>query len=178
VKFALDQRPFDIPVAFWLPDGLDMSKNFEEISKGRVPSDLPIFMPCPTNFDPSCAPEGKHLLLAGTVVPAALSASDVAEKVLDQIEQQIYSLFPSIEEHVLWKHRTNLDYVNMLGGRGAGEVIGLAQTCDQVGKNKPDASMPVEGLYLVGCDAGGRGIGTEQAADSALKVSEMITSSL
>jgi prolycopene isomerase len=77
-------------------------------------------------------------------------------------------------KHILWKHRTNLDYVNSLGGRNAGEVIGLAQTWDQVGKNKPDPRMPVQGLYLVGCDAGGRGVGTEQAADSALKVSDMI----
>jgi prolycopene isomerase len=178
VKFALDRRPFDAPVAFWHPDDLDTDRNLEDMSQGRVPSDLPIYMPCPTNFDPSCAPEGKHLLLAGTIVPAVLSMSDVAEEVLDQIEQQVYSLFPGIEEHILWKHRTNLDYVDMMGGRGAGEVIGLAQTYDQVGKNKPDPRMPVEGLYLVGCDAGGRGIGTEQAADSALKVSEMITDSI
>jgi prolycopene isomerase len=52
----------------------------------------------------------------------------------------------------------------------------LLQSYDQVGENKPDPRTPVEGLYLVGCDAGGRGIGTEQAADSALKVSKMILS--
>jgi hypothetical protein len=34
--------------------------------------------------------------------------------------------------------------------------------------------MPIEGLYLVGCDAGRRGVGTEQASDSALNVSRMI----
>jgi phytoene dehydrogenase-like protein len=45
-----------------------------------------------------------------------------------------------------------------------------------VGRNRPDPRMPVGGLYLVGADAGGRGIGTEMAGDSALKVSEMIES--
>jgi len=34
--------------------------------------------------------------------------------------------------------------------------------------------MPVRGLYLVGADAGGRGIGTEMAGESALNVSKMI----
>ena len=34
--------------------------------------------------------------------------------------------------------------------------------------------MPVKGLYLVGCDAGGVGIGTEQAADSAMNISIII----
>ncbi len=173
LKLALDKKPFEAPAVFYLPDNLNIKKNMEEMERGEVPEDLPIFMPCPTNFDSSLAPEGKHLLLAGTIVPTEMAVPGTAEKILDRIEQQVYSLFPGIKEHVLWKHRTDLDYINTLGGR-AGEVIGLAQTWDQVGRNKPDARMPVEGLYLVGCDAGGRGIGTEQAADSALKVSEMI----
>ena len=42
-------------------------------------------------------------------------------------------------------------------------MIGLAQLYDQEGEYKPDPRTPVEGLYLVGCDAGGRGVGTEQA---------------
>ncbi len=92
----------------------------------------------------------------------------------DKIEEKVQRLFPELYDHIIWKHRTNLDYINMMGGRGAGEVIGLGQRFDQVGKHKPDAKMPIEGLYLVGCDAGGRGIGTEQAADSALKVTENI----
>ena len=37
----------------------------------------------------------------------------------------------------------------------------------------PDPKMPIHGLYLVGADAGGRGIGTEMAGESALYVSRM-----
>ncbi len=37
----------------------------------------------------------------------------------------------------------------------------------QVGKKKPSQRTPVQGLYLVGVDAGARGIGTEQAVASA-----------
>ena len=53
-------------------------------------------------------------------------------------------------------------------------MIGLAQSCDPVGENKPDPRTLVEGLYMAGWAVGGRGIGTEEAADSALKVSKMI----
>ncbi len=175
LKLALDQKPFDAPVMFYLPDGLDLARDMEDMARGEVPEDLQMFMPSPTNFDPECAPEGKHLLLACTMVPSEMPLG-TDEKILDRVEERVFALFPGLEEHLLWKHRTNLDLIKMLGGRDNGNVIGLAQTCDQVGKNKPDARTPVEGLFMVGCDAGGRGIGMEQAADSALKVAEMITS--
>ena len=176
IKYALDSRPFDIPIVVYMPEDLDWSRNMEMMSRGEAPEDIPMFLPCPTFCDPSLAPPGKHVLLAGTAVPADLSASDMAEKILDRMERKIPELLPGIEKHILWKHRTNLSYIDGMGGRGAGEVIGLAQSYDQVGENKPHPRTPVEGLYLVGCDAGGRGVGTEQAADSAIKVSEMILS--
>jgi prolycopene isomerase len=176
IKYALDRRPFDIPIVVYMPEDMEWSQNMEMMSRGEVPKELPMFLPCPTFCDPSLAPAGKHVLLAGTAVPADLSGSDMAEAVLDWMEWKIPQLFPGIQQHILWKHRTNLSYIDGMGGRGAGEVIGLAQSYDQVGENKPDPRTPVEGLYLVGCDAGGRGIGTEQAADSALKVSKMILS--
>jgi len=176
IKYALDRRPFDIPIVVYMPEDMHWSRNMEMMSRGEVPEDVPIFLPCPTFCDPSLAPPGKHILLAGTAVPADLSASDLAEAVLDRMERKIPELLPGIEKHILWKHRTNLSYISGMGGRGAGEVVGLAQSYDQVGENKPDPRTPVEGLYLVGCDAGGRGVGTEQAADSALKVSEIILS--
>jgi prolycopene isomerase len=176
IKYALDRRPFDIPIFVYMPEDMDWSQNMEMMSRGEAPDEVPMLIPCPTFCDPSLAPPGKHVLLAGTAVPADLSASDMAEAILERMEGKISELFPGIEKHILWKHRTNLSYIDGMGGRGAGEVIGLAQSYDQVGENKPDPRTPVEGLYLVGCDAGGRGVGTEQAADSALKVSEMILS--
>ena len=177
IKYALDRPPFDIPIVTYMPEDLNWSQNMEMMLRGEVPEDIPLFLPCPTFCDPSLAPSGKHILLAGTAVPADLSMSNMAEKILDLMEKRIPELFPGIEKHIIWKHRTNLSYIDRMGGRGAGEVIGLAQSHDQTGKNKPDPRTPVQGLYLVGCDAGGRGVGTEQAADSALKVSALIEKS-
>jgi prolycopene isomerase len=59
-----------------------------------------------------------------------------------------------------------------------GEAVGLAQVVGQVGSSKPDARTPLEGLYIVGCDAGGRGAGTHQAVDSGFNVAAMVDSDL
>jgi prolycopene isomerase len=64
-----------------------------------------------------------------------------------------------------------------LPGTG-GEAVGLAQVVGQVGKGKPSARTPLSGLYLVGCDAGGRGAGTHQAVDSGFNVAAMVTADL
>jgi len=176
IKYAVDCRPVDLPITIHYDPGSEFSKNLADMARGIVPDDPPLYIPCPTLADPELAPKGKHLLLVGTIVPASPEANDVAERVLDRVEAKMKDIVPGLYDHVLWKHRTNLDYIGAMGGRGGGEAIGLAQRFDQVGKSKPAARMPVQGLYLVGCDAGGRGIGTEQAADSALKVAEAISS--
>ena len=55
-----------------------------------------------------------------------------------------------------------------------GECIGIAQTMEQEGSNKPNPRTPLEGLYIVGCDAGGKGAATHQAVDSGFRVAEMV----
>lgn len=174
IKYAVDRKPVDLPITIHYDPGCNFSRDLEGMSRGIVPDALPLYMPCTTLVDPTLAPKGKHLLLIGTTVPASLEAREVAERVLDRVEEKIRGIVPGLYGHILWKHRTGLDYIDGLGGRGGGEAIGLAQRFDQVGKGKPEPRMPIEGLWLVGCDAGGRGIGTEQAADSALKVAEAI----
>ncbi len=174
IKYAVDCGLVDLPITIHYDPGSDFSKSLADMSRGVVPDDPPLYIPCPTLADPELAPEGQHLLMVGTVVPASFEAKDLAEKVLDRVEEKMKVIVPGLYDHIVWKHRANLDYIGAMGGRGAGEAIGLAQRFDQVGKLKPAARMPVEGLYLVGCDAGGRGIGTEQAADSALKVVDEI----
>ncbi|MBU2490471.1 MAG: NAD(P)/FAD-dependent oxidoreductase [Proteobacteria bacterium] len=179
LKYALDYRPSEVPILFHYSKKADFSKNLREMLEGKIPEDPALFMPSPTVCDPGLAPPGKHLLMVTTIVPEDLSASPLTERFLDQIEKKMNNLFPGLEEHTIWKHRTNLDWVNqMAGGRGTASVIGLAQSADQVGRNKPSPRTPVQGLYLVGCDAGGRGIGTEQASDSALNTAEMIAADI
>ena len=53
-------------------------------------------------------------------------------------------------------------------------VIGEAQIVGQVGKDRPSSVSPLPGLFFAGADVGQDNIGTELAADSALRVAPII----
>ncbi|MBM3957637.1 MAG: hypothetical protein FJ313_06250, partial [Gemmatimonadetes bacterium] len=165
VKYALDAPVVEYPLTLWIPDMTD-----EEMTSRYVG----VFYPVPSIMDPGLVPEGCQLVLAGAILSPHPKHRDLNEQVLDRIEATMSMLHPGIDDHVVWKLRTGVDYVAAISGRELGEVIGLAQDYRQVGKNRPDPRMPIGGLYLVGADAGGRGIGTEMAGDSALNVSGMV----
>jgi len=112
------------------------------------------------------------------VLSANPKYAELGQMWLDRIEATMQMLHPGIEEHVIWKIRTDIAYTAQISGRDEGEVIGLNQDIRQVGKNRPNPRMPITGLYLVGADAGGRGIGTEMAGESAINVSNMILEDL
>ncbi len=61
----------------------------------------------------------------------------------------------------------------VLPGQG-GECIGLGQVIGQAGRHKPLAKAPLQGLFYVGCDAGGYGVGIHQAVDSAINVAKNV----
>ena len=62
----------------------------------------------------------------------------------------------------------------VIGAGFGGETIGIAQVVGQTGRGKPSIKTPVEGLWIVGCDAGGTGVGTQQAIESGYAVAEAV----
>jgi phytoene desaturase len=165
VKYALDAEVVKAPLACYFPDFNDPK---------LVERQAAIFVPVPSAADPSLAPPGCQLVLAGSLAPPGLEEPAMAEAIcnemLDRIENTMQDLYPGIEDHVVWKIRTDTRYIADISGRWTGEVIGLAQNRHQVGKKRPSSVSPVRGLYFVGADAGGRGVGTEMAVDSALNL--------
>jgi prolycopene isomerase len=99
-----------------------------------------------------------------------------AELVLDE-------LWPDLKNHIVRKEPygakqiSSMSRDSVLPGCG-GEAVGIAQVVGQVGKSKPNARTPLAGLYIVGCDAGGRGAGTHQAVDSGFNVAAMVLADL
>lgn len=77
------------------------------------------------------------------------------------------------KEHYSAREISKLTREQILPGIG-GECIGLGQVVGQCGKHKPNPTSPLPGLFFVGCDSGGRGVGTSQAVDSALNVADMV----
>jgi len=165
VKYALDAEVVPYPMTLWIPDVTDQ----EALDKY-----VGIMYPVPSIPDPDLAPPGCQLVLAGAVLSADPKQKDLNRNVLDRIEATMQMLHPGIEDHVIWKLRTDVEYTSSISGRHLGEVVGISQDYRQVGRNRPSPKMPVPGLYAVGADAGGRGIGTEMAAESALTVSRMV----
>jgi phytoene dehydrogenase-like protein len=169
VKYALDAEVVKAPLACYFPDFSD---------EALVERQAAIFVPVPSAADPSLAPPGCQLVLAGSLAPPGLEEPEMAEAIckemLDRIENTMQDLYPGIEEHIVWKIRTDTRYISEISGRWTGEVIGIAQNRHQVGKKRPSSATPVQGLYLVGADAGGRGVGTEMAVDSALNLWRML----
>ena len=165
VKYALDAEVVKLPLSCYAPDFNDPE---------MVERQGPLFVPGAPVVGPSSVPPGCQLIQAGSLGPPGLEepeqADMICDMVLDRVENTMQDLYPDIEKHVVWKVRTNTQYVANISGRKTGEVIGLAQNRYQCGRNRPSNVSPIENLYLVGADAAGRGVGTEMAADSALNL--------
>ncbi len=172
IKYALDYPIIHYPVVFYMP-ALPSQHVFDYVKKQKVPEDPYIFMPVPSNMDPSLAPPGKQLVIAGTAAPKGAS-DELCHSILDSVHRKICSLFPGFAKAILWEMRTTRMDVGKLTLHPVGEAIGIAQTPSQVGNLRPHHLTPVEGLYLVGADAGARGIGTEMASASALSLADAL----
>lgn len=172
VKYALDRRVIPYPVVFYMPD-IPSEHLFDYIKTGGVPEDPYLFMPVPSNLDPGLAPEGKQLVIAGTPV-APESSNDICRKVLDRVHQRVCALFPDLEKAILWQERGTRADISGITLHREGGAIGLGQFPDQTGRKRPGLNTPVEALWLVGADAGSRGIGTELAAGSAINLFETL----
>jgi len=150
----------------------DPEEKFSSIMEGKVPDTVDLFIPVPSNYDPSLAPEGKQLIIAGTAVPRENFERN-REKWINNSMKTLEEIFPELSSNLMWWEATTPKDLEHLGGKEA-TVVGVAQTVDQVGDKRPSQVLPVEGLYVVGGDAGGWGIGTELAATSAIELSEII----
>lgn len=170
-KLALKKpiTPYKIIISFVSEDPED---RFKKIMKGKIPDEIDLFIPVPSNYDPNIAPKGKQLIIAGTIVPKE-SFQKNKEIWIKNSMNTLQKIFPDLSDNLLWYDITTpIDLETMYGKEGS--VVGICQNIDQTGSSRPPLSFPIEGLYMVGGDAGGWGIGTELAAKSALECSDII----
>ena len=169
VKFLLDRRIESVssPCLLHLPD-LPPGSMFDYLESGALPSDLFLFITIPRIWDAALVPSCKDVLIVGVPAPGSLDMAGLGEEILDRAEEIVDDIFPEMSGCIEDKQRINTPVVSRLSGRDTGECIGLAQEVGQCGTNRPGSALPLSGLYVVGTDTGGRGIGTECAAESAL----------
>lgn len=137
------------------------------IMSGKIPSEINSFIVVPSTFDPSIAPEGKQIVMMSTAVPAGIK-EEYCKPILDALVDVAEHHFPGLREHAVFvEEMLPADAARIMGENAAG--IGIAQEVGQAGVHRPKIAAPLEGLYIVGAEAGGAGVGTELAANSALE---------
>ncbi len=170
---------FDISVSY-SDNGWWNVERYEKVKNGHIPDDVVVYAMVPSNYDPGVAPEGKQLLSAGTVCPSDPGAKEV-EMLIKKTEEMLFELWPEIEpaiEHKIYAGPAQVAALTrdcVQHGQG-GECMGLGQIAGQCGRTRPSAKTSVNGLFLVGIDAGGNaGMGLHQSVDSAIKVSRTVS---
>jgi len=166
LKVALKEKITEHPCHFIMPE--DSERSFRDVDAGKPPGNMFFFMPIPSNLDPQLAPSGTQLITVGTPCPE--NPNTDFEPWIARLKENLNEIFPNIFDKALWTEATTPKDIANWTGRFSGSAIGLAQTPEQAGENRPKAISPIKGLYYVGADVQGRGIGTELAADSALKL--------
>jgi prolycopene isomerase len=154
------------------------SDRFARMKSDWLPEELSVFNVVPAFYDSSLAPEGKQCALVGTFCSPDPEIG-IMDRLWERLDETVENIWPGLEECTESKVRygnaqvSGLTRDSAVPGQG-GECIGLAQIVGQCGRDKPSAKAPLRGLFYVGCDAGGYGCGTHQAADSGVNVAGMV----
>ena len=152
---------------------------FTSITSGKVPPVVPFYCPVPSNFDPDLAPPGCQLLTVCAVAPTSdIDLTDPGPAWEEAMLKTMRRVVPGLDEHALFIDRFSVDFIERWIGKEFGPAVSTGQTPDQVGKRRPPVHTPIRGLYLAGCGAGARGVGTELAAASAMECVDRILADL
>ena len=154
---------------------LDQEKFYEDLAKGIIPEEVNFFMSNPSNYSKSAAPEGKQMICF--TCPHQLDLPEEIEaRLVDKMMVTAEKYIPGLSEHIIIKEVLfNSDIMTASGKGGAG--IGIGQVAGQTGAYRPKIKLPVEGAYVVGAAAGGAGVGTELAVNSAIEFFLITTAS-
>ncbi|MFI5397398.1 MAG: phytoene desaturase family protein [Candidatus Binatia bacterium] len=180
-RYFLRKKVTDAPYGVVFSDTSPWSlERLNKAHKGQASREGVVYFEVPSNYDPTAAPAGKHILLTGSFCPPSpqMTSEEIAAWAKAG-EEIIFKAFPelegAIEDKELYtpKDVSNLTRESALPGHG-GETIGLGQVVGQCGPNKPSIQAPVRGLFFVGCDAGGTGVGTQQAIESGMHVADAV----
>jgi len=177
LRRPVTEAPFGVIFSDQSPWTLE---RFQRACAGEASREGVLYYEVPSNYDPTAAPEGKQLLITGSFCPPDPKLA--REELLAWAragEETLFGAFPDLERCIESKDFYTTRSVSnatrdaVVPGAG-GETIGLGQIVGQCGDQKPSIQAPIRGLFYVGCDAGGTGIGTQQALESGMNVAEAV----
>jgi phytoene dehydrogenase-like protein len=174
-RYFLDKVVFpDCAYIIYSDDSWWNMERYMKAKAGTIPDDMLIIIFNPSGFDPSLAPSGKQCIQTATLFPADPKIKN-QKAWIDELERQIFKFEPELKKHIIRREDyTTTDVSRMtrdgvVPGQG-GECIGLGQIVGQCGQYKPSPVAPIQGLFYVGVDAGGYGVGIHHGTDSATNV--------
>lgn len=180
-RYFLRAPVTDAPYGVVFSDDSPWSRErLDKAHAGQASREGVVYFEVPSNYDPTAAPPGKQLMITGSFCPPSPQMTQAEITAWARAgEEIIFKAFPklerAIEDKELYtpKDVSNLTRESVLPGHG-GETIGLGQIVGQCGPTKPSIEAPIRGLFFVGCDAGGTGVGTQQAIESGMNVADAV----
>lgn len=150
--------------------------DFRDMAAGRFPDHSYVYLGT-TSLYPGLAPAGKQIVYA-CMSCLGDPETDIAPY-LAQVKKIVVKMQPDILAHIEREETfgpatiSHIGRDSVLPGRG-GEDYGVMLSVGQYGDPRLNGETPIAGLYYVGGDAGGFGLGTHQAVDSAVNVAQMV----
>jgi prolycopene isomerase len=146
-----------------------MERVVADIEQGRVPDPLAVYAPVPTNYDPTLAPPGRQLIVASIYAPSREDPADGPQAWKERSLRALAQLVPGLVDEMLFCEFVPVPALGRWMGKSSNGAICNGQIPGQVGRDRLGVEVPSQGLFLCGDGAGGRGIGTELAAESGIE---------
>jgi phytoene dehydrogenase-like protein len=179
VRYFLNRKVVKEQMAMCYADYTWMTLElFNKVKAGQKVEEEIFFFTVPSNYDPSMAPQGQQCVIAGTVCSPDPKAPEIKMQ-NDLLDKMIEKIYPGFMDACFEKQATGPAEISsatrdsVLPGQG-GECVGVAQIVGQCGKYKPKQTTPINGLFIVGADAGGVGMGTHQSCQSGMKGARLV----
>ncbi|MEA4913638.1 MAG: NAD(P)/FAD-dependent oxidoreductase [Christensenella sp.] len=177
-RYFVDAPVLKDVMMIYYPEGCVGSvEEFARMARGEQKPEHNYIYIGTTSLYPGMAPEGKQLIYA--CMSCLADPAQDAKPYLDYIERRVRALVPELYDHIerveVMEPKTVLLVGNDVITKGqGGESYGIAMSLGQCGADRPRAKSPIEGLYYVGNDVEGTGLGTHMAVESGFKVFEML----
>ena len=177
-RYFVDAPILKDVMMIYYPEGCVGSvEEFERMARGEQKLEHNYIYIGTTSLYPGMAPKGKQLIYA--CMSCLADPAQDAKPYLDYIERRVRTLVPELYDHIerveVMEPKTVLLVGNDVIAQGqGGESYGIAMSLGQSGSDRPSAKSPIEGLYYVGNDVEGTGLGTHMAVESGFKVFDTV----
>lgn len=145
------------------PSMAELVANYGYLERGQLPPSAHFGASCPSQIDPSRAPEGKAVLhffcmTKYDILDGAHRWEEMKDKYAEEIFRQLQPYTLNLTPELISSYHivTPLDHERDSPSFQHGDITGIGQTFDQTGVNRPIPALAqyrvpgIKGMYLVG----------------------------